>query len=252
MAERWPLRLPSAGNQTVDGVNVIVGRAAVTGGYGWHESRVHWITNVRSDREPAFWDCVLREGRREGHDSVALLSGKVPVSNGTHLGSIFAAVEGVDRQERRGARAFTGDYERLGQKTFDASRQTGGWVKAAGVVAAGGTQAQSGSKRCMNSCDALLCILSVRGVSIELARSGANCRVNSCVALLSLKKILRMGAACRVGCGGVMVLQLWLFCQTAYVCKGAEMVRCGLALAAMGTAYTVVQALARGKEQVGR
>ncbi len=73
------------------------------------------------------------------------------------------------------------------------SRQTGGWVKAAGVVAAGGAQAQSGSKRCMNSCDALLCILSVRAVSIRVARSGANCRVNSCVSLLSWKKILRMG-----------------------------------------------------------
>ena len=112
----------------------------------------------------------------------------------------------------------TGDYERLGQKTFDASRQTGGWVKAAGVVAAGGAQAQSGSKRGMNSGDALLCILSVRGVSIELARSVANCRVNSCVSLLSLKETLRMGAERRVGCGGVVVLQLWLFCQTVYVC----------------------------------
>ena len=67
------------------------------------------------------------------------------------------------------------------------SRQTGGWVKAAGVVAAGGAQAQSGSKRGMSSCDALLCILSVRAVSIKVARSGANCRVNSCVSLLSEK-----------------------------------------------------------------
>ena len=91
-------------------------------------------------------------------------------------------------------------------------------MKAAGVVAAGGAQAQSRSKRCMNSCDALLCILSVRAVSIKVARSVANCRVNSCVSLLSLKEILRMGAACRVGCGGVVVLQLWLFCQTVYVC----------------------------------
>ncbi len=114
--------------------------------------------------------------------------------------------------------SFAGDYERLGQKTFHASRQAGGWVKAAGVVAAGGAQAQSGSKRCMNSCDALLCILSVRAVSIKVARSGAKCRVNSCVSLLSLKEILRMGAERRVGCGGVMVLQLWLFCQTVYVC----------------------------------
>ena len=33
----------------------------------------------------------------------------------------------------------------------------GGWVKAAGVVAAGGAQAQRDVKRGMNSCDALLC-----------------------------------------------------------------------------------------------
>ena len=33
--------------------------------------------------------CVLGKGRREGHDSVALLSGKVPVSNGMHIGSIL-------------------------------------------------------------------------------------------------------------------------------------------------------------------
>ena len=93
----------------------------------------------------------------------------------------------------------TGDCERLGQKTFHASRQTGGWVKAAGVVAAGGAQAQSGSKCCMNSCDALLCILSVRTVSIKVARIGANCRVNSCVALLSPKKFC--GWAQRVASG---------------------------------------------------
>ena len=68
-------------------------------------------------------------------------------------------------------------------------------MKAAGVVAAGGAQAQRDVKRCMSSCDALLCILSVRAVSIKLARSGAKCRVNSCVALLSLKKSFRMGAA---------------------------------------------------------
>ncbi len=91
-------------------------------------------------------------------------------------------------------------------------------MKAAGVVAAGGAQAQRDVKRCMSSCVALLCILSVRAVSIKLARSGAKCRVNSYVALLSLKEILRMGAARRVGCGGVMVLQLCMFCQTVYVC----------------------------------
>ena len=82
-------------------------------------------------------------------------------------------------------------------------------MKAAAAVAAGGAQAQaqSGSKRCMNSCDALLCILSVRAESIKVARSGANCRVNSCVALRFLQKFLRIGAGCCAGCGGVMVLQ---------------------------------------------
>ena len=55
---------------------------------------------------------------------------------------------------------------RLGKKILGGPRETGGWAKAAGVVAAGGALAQSGAKRCMNSCDALLCILSVscRGV----------------------------------------------------------------------------------------
>ena len=52
-------------------------------------------------------------------------------------GGLFAAVEGV-ADVREMDESSTGDYERLGQKTFDASRQTGGWVKAAGVVAAGG------------------------------------------------------------------------------------------------------------------
>ena len=44
-----------------------------------------------------------------------------------------------------------------------------------------------------------------------MARSGANCRVNSCAALLFLQKFLRIGAACRAGCGGVMVLQPSMF-----------------------------------------
>ena len=50
---------------------------------------------------------------------------------------------------------------RLGKKILSASGETGGWAKAAGVVAAGGALAQSGAKRGMNSCEALLCILSV-------------------------------------------------------------------------------------------
>ena len=104
---------------------------------------------------------------------------------------------------------------RWGKKVLGASRETGVWAKAAGVVAAGGALAQSGAKRGMNSCDALLCdpvgILSGRAEGIKLAQSGANCRVNSCAALLFLQKFLRIGAACRAGCGGVMV------CATKYV-----------------------------------
>ena len=96
------------------------------------------------------------------------------------------------------------------------------------MVAAGEAQAQSGSKRCMNSCDALLCILSVRAESIKVARSVAKCRVNSCVSLLSLKRNFADGR------------------------RAPRRVRGRYGLAAMGTAYTVVQALARGKEQVGR
>ena len=43
------------------------------------------------------------------------------------------------------------------KRVLGASRETGGWAKAAGVGAAGGALAQSGAKRCMNSCDTLLC-----------------------------------------------------------------------------------------------
>ena len=55
----------------------------------------------------------------------------------------------------RSARAR--DFVRWGKKILGVSRETGGWAKAAGVVAAGGALAQSGAKRCMNSCDDLLC-----------------------------------------------------------------------------------------------
>ena len=109
-----------------------------------------------------------------------------------------------------GRSARTRDLVRLGKKILGASRETGGWAKAAGVVAAGGALAQSGAKRDMNSCDDLLCdpvgILSGRAEGIKVAQSGANCRVNSCAALLFLQKFLQIGAACRAGCGGVMVL----------------------------------------------
>ena len=46
-----------------------------------------------------------------------------------------------------------------------------------------------------------------------MARSGAKCRVNSCAALRFLQKFLRIGAACRADCGGVMVLQPSVFCK---------------------------------------
>ena len=58
-------------------------------------------------------------------------------------------------------RVVASGYVRLGKKILGASRETGGWAKAAGVGAAGGALAQSGAKRGMNSCNALLCILSI-------------------------------------------------------------------------------------------
>ena len=88
---------------------------------------------------------------------------------------------------------------------------------AAGVVAAGGALAQRDAKRGMNSCDALLCILSGRAESIKVARSGATCRVNSWAALLFLQMFLRIGAACRAGCG-VMVVKPSMFCKIVSVC----------------------------------
>ena len=92
---------------------------------------------------PLFWIayCVLRKGRRDGHDSVALLSGKVPVSNGIHLGSIFAAVEGVDGQERCTSvtREITRDCVRnFGRKTADAVAEAGGWYRWAACGWTGG------------------------------------------------------------------------------------------------------------------
>ena len=65
---------------------------------------------------------------------------------------------------------------RLGKKILGASRETGGWAKAAGVVAAGGALAQRGAKRCMYSCDALLCILSVSCRAGGEYQSGAKWR----------------------------------------------------------------------------
>ena len=150
----------------------------------------------------------LRKGRRDGPASVAIFARKVSVSNGIHSRSFLGRLDGLTG---RSARAR--DFVRWGKKILGVSRETGGWAKAAGVVAAGGALAQSGAKRGMNSCDDLLCILSVRAESIKVARSGANCRVNSCAALLLLQKFLRIGAACCAGCGGVMVLQPSMFCK---------------------------------------
>ena len=159
----------------------------------------------------------LRKGRRNGPDSVAIFARKVSVSNGIHSRSFLGRLDGLTG---RSARAR--DLVRWGKKILGVSRETGGWAKAAGVVAAGGALAQSGAKRGMNSCDALLCdpvgILSGRAESIKLAQSGANCRVNSCAALLFLQKFLRIGAACcagwrrRYGCATKYVL------QKVYVC----------------------------------
>ena len=98
----------------------------------------------------------LRKGRRNGPDSVAIFARKVSVSNGIHSRSFLGRLDGLTG---RSARAR--DLVRWGKKILGVSRETGGWAKAAGVVAAGGALAQSGAKRGMNSCDALLCILSV-------------------------------------------------------------------------------------------
>ena len=151
----------------------------------------------------------LGKGRRDGPDSVAIFARRVSVSNGIHSRSLFGRLDGLT-----GRSARRRDLVRLGKKIIGASRGTGGWAKAARVVA----PAQRDAKRCMNSCDALLCILSVRAESIKVARSGANCRVNSCAALLFLQKFLRIGAACRAGWGGVMVLQPSMVCKKVCVC----------------------------------
>ena len=126
----------------------------------------------------------------------------------------FSSEAGVGRLDGlTGRSAGRRDLVRWVKRVLGASRETGGWAKAAGVGAAGGALAQSGAKRGMYSCDDLLCILSGRAEGIKLARSGANCRVNSCAALLFLQKFLRIGAACRAGGGRVMVLQPCMFCK---------------------------------------
>ena len=147
-------------------------------------------TNVRPDREPVFLlSCVLRipDCVRAGETApIQLLY--APEKSLFQMGFRSEAFLGrLDGLTGRSARAR--DLVRLGKKILGASRETGDGrrAKAARVVAAGGAQAQSGAKRCMYSCDDLLCILSGRAESIKLARSGANCRVNSCAALLFLQ-----------------------------------------------------------------
>ena len=85
------------------------------------------------------------------------------------------------------------DLVRLGKKILGASGETGGWAKAAGVGAASARRAahwrRAGqSAACIHVMRYPVGILSGRAESIKLARSGANCRVNSCAALLFLQK----------------------------------------------------------------
>ena len=155
----------------------------------------------------------LRKGRRDGPDSVAIFARKVSVSNGIHSRSLFGVVGWVDRQERWYER-----FREIGQENSRCITGDGRLGEGRPRRRAGGAKAQRDAMRCMNSCDALLCILSVCAESIKVARSGANCRVNSCAALLFLQKFLRIGAACCAGRGGVMVLQPSMFRKIVYVC----------------------------------
>ena len=87
---------------------------------------------------------------------------KEPVSTGLILEAFLWRLKGLTgrRARRRGARAFTGDYQRMGQKTISC-------ITADGRLGEGGGRGRGGRgtgaerlKRCMSSCDALLCILS--------------------------------------------------------------------------------------------
>ena len=118
----------------------------------------------------------LRKGRRDGPDSVAIFRPKSLCFKWDSDQKLFLGrLDGLT-----GRSARTRDFVRLGKKVLGGSRETGGWAKAAGVGAAGGALEQRDAKRGMNSCDVLLCILSVscrggRRVSNwrEVARIGA-------------------------------------------------------------------------------
>ena len=98
----------------------------------------------------------LRKGRRDGPDSIAIFARKVSVSNGIHSRSLFGAVGWVDRQERWYER-----FREIGQENSRCITGDGRLGEGRRRRRAGGAQAQRDAKRCMNSCDALLCILSV-------------------------------------------------------------------------------------------
>ena len=106
---------------------------------------------------PLFWIayCVLRKGRRIGHDSIALCAHKVKVSNGIHIGSFVAAVEGVDRHER--LREITRECVRLGKKFWAQHGRRGGWQRRRVVASygprwrpfCGGCRGGTGRSACM-------------------------------------------------------------------------------------------------------
>ena len=105
----------------------------------------------------------LRKGRRDGPDSIAIFARKVSVSNGIHSRSSFGVVGWVYRQEYKSLREFTRDCERFGEIGQENCRcMTGdGRLGEGRRRRAGGAQAQRDAKGCMNSCDVLLCILSI-------------------------------------------------------------------------------------------
>ena len=102
--------------------------------------------------EGAGWalNCVLRKGRRDGHDTVVALAGSVPVSNGIEVRSTFRAVEGVDRQARCRSvtREITRECVRLGKKFWaQHGRRVAGEGRARrgpGTGRAGGPSAADG------------------------------------------------------------------------------------------------------------
>ena len=157
----------------------------------------------------------LRKGRRDGPDSVChIRTEKSLFQMGFRSEACLGWLDGLT-----GRSARTRDFVRLGKKILGGSGETGGWAKAAGVGAAGGALAQNGAKRCMYSCDDLLCILSGRAESIKVARSGANCRVNSC-ADLALSAISFCGLAQRVApaAAALWSVQPSMFCKEVCVC----------------------------------